>query len=194
MRKAVFLDRDGVINKKAPDGQYVTLWEDFRFLPGVVEGISQLNRAGFFVVVVTNQRCVAKGLLTELDLKDLHQRMTGELAKAGATIDAIYYCPHEMEPRCDCRKPAPGMLLEASRAHGLNLSGSWMIGDSDADIQAGKNAGCRTVRLPSEKAAGHEAGQGYTEGADADINAASFLQAITTILEIGGILKGKPKA
>src|SRR5689334_22943791 len=151
MTKAVFLDRDGVINQKAPNGQYVTRWEDFHLLPGVVEGIAQLNRAGLRVIVVTNQRCVARGLLTEMELNKLHRRMSEDLAEAGATIDAIYYCPHELEPSCDCRKPAPGMLLEAARFHCLDLAASWMIGDSDSDLQAGKNAGCRTVRLTRER-------------------------------------------
>jgi D-glycero-D-manno-heptose 1,7-bisphosphate phosphatase len=87
---AVFLDRDGVINRKAPEGQYVTRWEDFHVLPGVVEGIALLNRAGFCVIVVTNQRCIAKGLMTVADLEKMHQRMSDFLSRAGATIDAIY--------------------------------------------------------------------------------------------------------
>jgi D-glycero-D-manno-heptose 1,7-bisphosphate phosphatase len=94
MTRAIFLDRDGVINRKPPEGQYVTSWEDFHILPGVVEGIAQLNRAGFSVIVVTNQRCIAKGLLTAAELDQMHQRMSDCLARAGATIDGIYYCPH----------------------------------------------------------------------------------------------------
>jgi D-glycero-D-manno-heptose 1,7-bisphosphate phosphatase len=109
LTRAVFLDRDGVINRKAPEGRYVTRWEDFHVLPGVVEGIKLLNRTGFCVIVVTNQRCVAKGLMTLSDLENIHQRMCDLLARAGATVDAIYYCPHALEPSCSCRKPAPGM-------------------------------------------------------------------------------------
>src|SRR5712692_8148099 len=120
-KAAAFLDRDGVINQKATEGQYVTRWEDFHVLPGAVEAIAQLNRAGLSVIVVTNQRCVAKGLITEAELQKLHQQMLEYFAKACATIDAIYYCPHGLEPPCLCRKPAPGMLLEAARAHGLDL-------------------------------------------------------------------------
>ena len=182
--RAVFLDRDGVINQKAPGGKYVTRWEDFHLLPGVIEGIAQLNRAGLRVIVVTNQRCVAKGLLTEAELEKLHRQMCEHLAPAGATIDAIYYCPHELEPACDCRKPAAGMLLEAARTHGLDLAASWMIGDSDSDIQAGKNAGCRTARLSGKKRTENDAADHRPAG-DADIVAASFLDAIEQILQLG---------
>jgi D-glycero-D-manno-heptose 1,7-bisphosphate phosphatase len=185
MTRAAFLDRDGVINQKAPEGQYVTRWEDFHLLPGVIEGIAQLNRAGLRVIVVTNQRCVAKGLLTETALKRLHRRMSDHLAQAGAKIDAIYYCPHELEPSCDCRKPAPGMLLEAARSHGLDLAASWMIGDADSDLQAGKNAGCRTARLPGQKQRENEAEDGRALSSDADIVAASLLDAIEQILQHG---------
>jgi D-glycero-D-manno-heptose 1,7-bisphosphate phosphatase len=182
--RAVFLDRDGVINQKAPGGGYVTRWEDFHLLPGVIEGIAQLNRAGLRVIVVTNQRCVAKGLLTEAELEKLHRQMCEHLRPAGARIDAIYYCPHELEPACDCRKPAPGMLLEAARTHGLELATSWMVGDSDSDIQAGKNAGCRTARLAGKKRTENDAAIDRPAG-EADIVAASFLDAIEQILQPG---------
>ncbi len=147
MSKAVFLDRDGVINQSPPEGDYITRWEDFHILPGVAEGIALLNRAGFSAIVVTNQRGVAKGLMSEVDLQKMHERMTDDLARAGANIDATFYCPHDIEPRCDCRKPAPGMLLSAARLHGIDLRTSWMIGDSDNDVEAGLNAGCKTARV-----------------------------------------------
>lgn len=185
MTRAVFLDRDGVINRKAPDGQYVTRWEDFHLLPGVVEGIAQLNRAGIRVIVVTNQRCVAKGLLTESDLQRLHSRMSAQLAQAGAFIDAIYYCPHSLEASCGCRKPAPGMLLEAAREHNLDLSTSWMIGDSGSDIQAGKIAGCRTVLVSTNNAAEQEAVKGTAQPAEADMVAESLFDSIQQILQPG---------
>jgi D-glycero-D-manno-heptose 1,7-bisphosphate phosphatase len=185
MTRAAFLDRDGVINRKAPDDQYVTRWEDFHLLPGVVEGIAQLNRAGLRVIVVTNQRCVAKGLLTEAELKNLHQRMTEYLARAGATIDAVYYCPHGLEACCNCRKPAPGMLLEAARLHGIDLAASWMIGDSSSDVQAGKNAGCRTAQLSGKQRVEDERENGSAFPVDADITEASFLDVIHQILQPG---------
>ena len=181
MAKAVFLDRDGVINEKAPEGGYITRWEDFRVLPGTIESIRELNRAGFFVVIVTNQRCVAKGLLTEADLKNLHRQMTESFTQAGATIDAIYYCPHELAT-CRCRKPAPGMLLDAAASHGIDLGASWMIGDSDIDVQAGKNAGCRTARLRSTESMIHERENGAVGSAEADVVAASLPDAIREIL------------
>src|SRR5215831_20903126 len=110
MKRAVFLDRDGVINRKVAEGAYVTRWEEFQFLPGVAQAISLLNRAGWSVIVISNQRCVAKGLLSIETLEAIHQRMREELLVGGAKLDGIYYCPHEKEESCDCRKPAPGML------------------------------------------------------------------------------------
>lgn len=184
-KPAVFLDRDGVINQKASEGQYVTRWEDFRVLPGVVEGIAQLNRAGLSVIVVTNQRCVANGQISEMELQRLHQKMIEHFSKAGATIDAVYYCPHPVEPPCLCRKPAPGMLLEAARAHGLDLAASWMMGDSESDIQAGKSAGCRTVRLSQKKPTNGKTGLTSTLSDDADVVAASLIEAVRKILASG---------
>lgn len=180
-KPAAFLDRDGVINQEAPEGQYVTRWEDFHLLPGTVEGITQLNRTGFCVVVVTNQRCVAKGLLTEKALEELHRRMIDQLANAGATIDSVYYCPHALEPLCICRKPAPGMLLEAARSLDLDLTASWMIGDSRSDIQAGKSAGCRTAWLRRKQPAMKRGSE--PAAADADVVANSLLDAVSQIVD-----------
>ena len=175
MNKAAFLDRDGVINRKAAsEGEYVTHWERMQILPGVAEAIALLNRAGYLVIVVSNQRSVAKGLVTAADLDVLHRRMCDELARAGARIDAVYYCPHELQPPCGCRKPQPGMLLQASRTHNLKLSASWMIGDSDTDIDAGKNAGCRTVRVLRTD---------ETVNGKANLIAQSLLDATQQILE-----------
>ena len=185
LTKAAFLDRDGVINEKAPDGEYVTRWEDFRLLPGAMEGIAQLNRAGFCVIIVTNQRCVAKGLLTEEELGILHRRMTHELALGGATIDALYYCPHELDSACSCRKPEPGMLLEAARSRNLDLAASWMIGDSQRDIQAGKNAGCRTAWLSDKRFSATESLHETSPSVEADVVASSLLEAIPQILRFG---------
>jgi D-glycero-D-manno-heptose 1,7-bisphosphate phosphatase len=174
MKKAAFLDRDGVINCKAPEGQYVTRWEQMEFFPGTCEAIRLLNQSGYFVVIVSNQRCVAKGLITASDLESMHARMVRDFAAAGARIDAIYYCPHELQPACACRKPAPGMLLDAAREHQLDLSASWMIGDSAHDVEAGRRAGCKTARVTGE---GNSAGDG------ADVVASSLLRATEKILE-----------
>jgi len=181
LTKAVFLDRDGVINQRPPEGLYVTRWADFHILPGVADAIALLNQASFSVAVVTNQRCVAKGLITEAELDDMHQRMIDSLAAAGATVDAVYYCPHEFEPPCECRKPAPGMLLTAARSHAINLGTSWMIGDSDIDIQAGSNAGCKTARLPGANSSVDSDGRPVAQ-CPADIVAPSLLEAVREIL------------
>jgi D-glycero-D-manno-heptose 1,7-bisphosphate phosphatase len=174
MYKAAFLDRDGVINRKPPEGQYVTLWDEMHFLPDVAPAITLLNRAGFRVIVVSNQRCVAKGLITAVDLDSMHQRMCDVLSDAGAIIDAVYCCPHEKQPPCNCRKPAPGMLLDAASEHQIDLTASWMIGDSDIDVEAGGNAGCKTARLLS----GNDAAD-----AKADVVAASLLEVVFQILK-----------
>ncbi len=148
MTRAAFLDRDGVINEKAPEGAYITRWEDLKFLPGVVEAITRLNHSGWQVIVISNQRCVAKGLISIPELEALHQRMSQWLADRGAVIDAVYYCPHEKtQPPCTCRKPEPGMLLRAAREHQIDLAASWMIGDSESDMEAGRRAGCNRLRI-----------------------------------------------
>lgn len=173
MNKAVFLDRDGVINRKPREGEYITSWDDFHILPGVADGIALLNRAKYKVVVVTNQRCVAKGQLSVKDLEEIHERMSQVLSRAGAKLDEIYYCPHDYKPPCNCRKPAPGMLLEAARKHGIDLGSSWMIGDSEIDVQAGVNAGCKTARVLSESESSN----------DVDLTASSLLDSVRQILE-----------
>jgi D-glycero-D-manno-heptose 1,7-bisphosphate phosphatase len=175
MKKAAFLDRDGVINRKAPEGQYVTRWEQIEFLPGAREAIRRLNRAGFLVVVASNQRCVAKGLITAGELDSMHARMSREFRAADATIDAIYYCPHDRHPPCNCRKPHPGMLLEAARTHDIELAASWMIGDSESDVQAGRSAGCNTAQVVADERS--------TESR-ADVIARSLLDAVNKILQV----------
>jgi len=176
MKKAVFLDRDGVINRKAPEGQYVTRWEDMEFLAGSHDAVRLFNDAGFLVIVVSNQRCVAKGLITTTDLESLHERMRREFQAADARIDAVYYCPHDNEPPCGCRKPQPGMLLDAACAHDVKLGASWMIGDSTHDIEAGRSAGCHTAQIVVN---GHQTHNGV------ELLAASLLDAAHKILQIG---------
>jgi D-glycero-D-manno-heptose 1,7-bisphosphate phosphatase len=147
MRKAAFLDRDGVLNRKAPEGQYITRWEDVAFLARAADAVRLLNQAHFSVIVVSNQRCVAKGLLTVEELELIHRRMVEHFAASNASITAVYFCPHDIPSACPCRKPAPGMLFQAAREHQIDLTQSWMVGDSDSDVLAGRNAGCRTVRI-----------------------------------------------
>jgi histidinol-phosphate phosphatase family protein len=174
MNKAAFLDRDGVINRKMPEGQYVTRLDEVHFLPGVASAITRLNKAGFLVVVVSNQRCVARGLVTADEVDAIHHTMRLELKAAGATIDAVYYCPHEKTPPCNCRKPAPGMLLSAAREHHIDLVASWMIGDSRTDVAAGKSAGCKTALLAESTP---------TTDCAPDVVAQSLLEATEKILQ-----------
>jgi D-glycero-D-manno-heptose 1,7-bisphosphate phosphatase len=183
MNKAAFLDRDGVINRKAPtEDEYITCWEEMQIFPGVVEAIALLNQADFRVIVVSNQRCVAKGLLTVEELNSLHQRMCSELTAEGAKIDGVYYCPHEEDPPCSCRKPEPGMLFVAAGEHDVDLGSSWMIGDSEKDVEAGRRAGCRTARIlrPNVSADGR-----------ADVIVRSLLEAVQEILRTQGISTGR---
>lgn len=174
MKKAAFLDRDGVINRKAPEGEYITRWEEMEILPGVPEAIILLTQAGYPVVMVTNQRCVAKGLLTLRQLETIHERLCKELAAKGALISKVYYCPHDDQPPCGCRKPAPGMLLAAARDYGIDLLSSWMIGDSDVDIQAGRSVHCRTVQIVDTD---------VSASAGADLYARNLLDAAQQLLK-----------
>jgi D-glycero-D-manno-heptose 1,7-bisphosphate phosphatase len=183
MNKAAFLDRDGVINRKAEtEDEYITRWEEMHILPGVVEAIALLNRSGFRVIVVTNQRCVAKGFLTSNELESVHRRMCQELAAMGAVIDEVYYCPHEEQPPCGCRKPEPGMLLEAANEYEVDLTSSWMIGDSEKDVEAGKSAGCRTARILRS----HACSSGKP-----DVLATSLLEAVQQILQLERTFAGQ---
>jgi len=176
MNKAAFLDRDGVINRKAPtEDEYITRWEEMQIIPGVAEAIALLNRAGFRVIVVSNQRCVAKGLLTTTELDEMHQRMCRELGAVGAKIDGVYYCPHEEQPPCSCRKPEPGMLFAAADEHQVDLPSSWMIGDSEKDVEAGRSARCRTARILRP---------GATANGKATVLARSLLEAVHQILRL----------
>lgn len=155
-RKAVFLDRDGVINQKMPEGQYVTKWEQFLFLPGVFDAIGLLNENGYLVVVVTNQRCVAKGIISEDELEEIHHKMILEIKAHGGRVDKIYYCPHHIDdPQCNCRKPKPGMILQALedfRREGIDIdvANSFLVGDAESDILAGKAVGLRCIQVDDE--------------------------------------------
>jgi len=153
-RKAVFLDRDGVINRKLPEGNYVANIAEFEFLPGALEGLSILSRLGFLLVVVTNQRGIARGHMTEGDLNRIHEFMEAELEKYGVVLSGVYACPHEEFENCRCRKPQPGLILDAIRDLKIDPGRSYMVGDSPSDIGAGKRAGTRTVRIGTEDDSG----------------------------------------
>lgn len=131
-RRCVFLDRDGVINQSPPEGEYITSWDEFVFLPGIADWIRLLNALGFLLIVVTNQRGVALGSIDPGNLDIIHQNMIRELRSMGAHIDDVFCCGHE-EGTCDCRKPLPGMVLQAQQKWNIDLKASLLIGDSRRD-------------------------------------------------------------
>lgn len=141
-KKAVILDRDGVLNKKPPKGEYVRTWHEFEWLSGAKKAISLLKSAGYIVIIVTNQAGIARGMMTESDLHEIHQTIQKETGKA---IDAFYYCPHGWDEGCDCRKPKPGMLFQAQKDFHLDLTRTIFIGDDERDEMAGHAAGCPTI-------------------------------------------------
>ena len=167
----IFLDRDGVLNRRPPEGGYVTRWSEFAWLPGSIEAVARMNRAGLTVLVVTNQRGIALGLYSEEGLAQIHRNMRADLAQHGAHVDAIYYCPHDRGV-CDCRKPGTGMF-EQARKDFPELSGenSVMLGDSITDIQAGKAFGMKTIFIGEASS-------------DADARADSLLEAVEKYLSL----------
>lgn len=145
MRRAVFLDRDGTLLDELG---FLSRPEDLRLLPGAAEGVRLINQAGWSAVLVTNQSGIARGLFGEPELAAVHARLAEELAAHGAHLDALFHCPHHPEQglgalrrTCACRKPAPGLLLEAAERLGLALGASWIVGDSQRDLEAGRRAG-----------------------------------------------------
>jgi D-glycero-D-manno-heptose 1,7-bisphosphate phosphatase len=145
--RTAFLDRDGTINEPAAEGDYVTAPEQVRLLPGAAEAVRILNELPARVVVVTNQRGIALGLMSEADLEAVNRRLEEELARGGAHLDAILHCPHE-KGSCECRKPGTGMFERAVReVDGVAIEGGAMIGDSALDVEAGNRLGLTTVRL-----------------------------------------------
>jgi D-glycero-D-manno-heptose 1,7-bisphosphate phosphatase len=151
LRKAAFLDRDGVINK---DKAYVFRWEDFEFVPGAIEGMRRMQQAGYALVVVSNQSGLARGYYTEDQYQTLTYRLRQELVAQGVTLDGVYHCPHHPEGTvahlsmdCNCRKPAPGMILQAVQELKLSLADSLLVGDKPGDIQAARATGVGHVYL-----------------------------------------------
>lgn len=171
----MFLDRDGVINRKPPEGKYIAQWSDVEFLPGAEAAIAALNRSGRRVIVVSNQRGVALGYYTGADVDAIHSRMQEHLARHGARVDAFYYCPHDRD-ECECRKPGTGMFLQAFRdlasgeSTGASAANSVMIGDSLSDIEA-----ARAVGMPSIFIQGDPATQ--KDGSDTAAGLADFVSA-----------------
>jgi D-glycero-D-manno-heptose 1,7-bisphosphate phosphatase len=181
LRKAAFLDRDGVINR---DKGYVYRWEDFEFMPGAVEAMRRLQNAGYELVIVTNQSGIARGYYTEEQYLLLSSSLLAKLSDLGVNITGIFHCPHH--PRgsvpayaidCDCRKPSPGMIERAARELGLSLPDSMLIGDKDSDIAAARAAGVgRAHRVTSENP------ESSSEQANADGQFASLLDCVEQLI------------
>lgn len=145
LKKVVFLDRDGVINADSPD--YIKSWEEFSFLPGSLQALADLTHAGYHLIVITNQSMIGRGMVPLPVLEEMHRRMRQTVEQAGGMIHDILFCPHRPEDHCRCRKPEPGMILEAGRRHGIDLSSAVMIGDNAKDVICGRNAGCGATIL-----------------------------------------------
>ncbi|MBF0429608.1 MAG: D-glycero-beta-D-manno-heptose 1,7-bisphosphate 7-phosphatase [Magnetococcales bacterium] len=140
-KKFLLLDRDGVCNRDRSD--YVRLPEELEILPGIPASLGRLHRAGYRVIIITNQAGVGKGLIRPTDLEAIHQSLKSQVAMAGGHIDGIYFCPHLTEAQCSCRKPKPGLILAAQKEWGFNPKETWMVGDAVRDVQAARAAGCR---------------------------------------------------
>jgi D-glycero-D-manno-heptose 1,7-bisphosphate phosphatase len=177
LKRAVFLDRDGVINEKMPEGKYVLSGRDFHFLSDVLDALRVLKNEGFLVIVITNQRCIGKKLITETALNRIHQHMIHTIRNHGGDIDAIYLCPHEISESCSCRKPQPGMILHAMHdfiCKGIKIAmkDSYMVGDADSDILAGRAAGLKTIKIG-------------TASTNADFTTESLYEAVRIITSNG---------
>ena len=157
-QKAIFLDRDGTINKS---NGFITSPDQFELIDGVCEAIKMINSSGYLAIVITNQPVIARGEVSFETLRAIHDKMETELGQKGAYVDGIYYCPHHTDKgfigerlaykcNCNCRKPKPGMLLQAAKDFNIDLSNSYMIGDSENDLQAGRAAGCNTLLVSEE--------------------------------------------
>jgi histidinol-phosphate phosphatase family protein len=148
-QKAIFLDRDGVININRSD--YVKSWDEFVFLPDAKRAVKLVNESDFILIIITNQSPIGRGIFNTSTLDEIHGKMLHEFAEVGCNITAIYYCPHKPDDGCSCRKPQPGLILKAAADFDIDLSRSWMVGDSDSDIEAGKRAGCKTAKVSDDR-------------------------------------------
>jgi len=143
--KTVFLDRDGVINQERSD--YVKSISELEIYPNVAKNIKLLKDAGFLVIVITNQSAVNRGIITHEIVSQIHDSIQDHLKKYGTFLDGFYYCPHTPNENCNCRKPKPGLLQQAILELNIDLNSSWMIGDSDSDIEAADSIGCKAIKI-----------------------------------------------
>jgi len=155
--KAVFFDRDGVINKERKN--YVKTIEELEIFPNIIEPIKKLRNSGFVIIVITNQSAINRDLTTHKKVDEIHSIIQKYLKQNGTMIDRFYYCPHRPDENCDCRKPKPGLLFKAADEFQLNLQLSWMIGDNDTDTQAAITAGCKAIQIKTNNDLQHSVQQ-----------------------------------
>ncbi|MBL7100346.1 MAG: D-glycero-beta-D-manno-heptose 1,7-bisphosphate 7-phosphatase [Nanoarchaeota archaeon] len=175
MHKAVFIDRDGVVNKDL--GTYVTTPDEFVLIPGTIEAFKKLYKSDFKIIIVTNQSGIGKGFYTEKDVEAVHGKMHELLAKEAVKLDGVYYCPHHPHACCICRKPEVGMLEKAIEEHDIDPKKSFLIGDKTSDIKAGNDMGCKTFLV--------ETGYGGKDkkyDVKPDFTVSDLLEAVNTIL------------
>jgi D-glycero-D-manno-heptose 1,7-bisphosphate phosphatase len=140
LKKVVFLDRDGTINQDSAD--YIKNWSEFTFLPRSIEAMRDLKAAGFTIIVITNQSAIPRKLISAAELEHIHTKLKAAVRSGGGKISDIFFCPHMPEDGCDCRKPLPGLIVQAQKKYQIDLAGSVMVGDSARDITCAHNAGC----------------------------------------------------
>ncbi len=182
-RRAVFLDRDGVINVNRED--HVKSWSEFQFLPGALDSLVRLAKTEFLVIVATNQAAIHRELVDETTVREIHARMLREVERAGGRIHAVYYCPHLPEENCECRKPKPGMYLSAEWKFNLDLTRSYVVGDARADVQAACAVGAQPILVLSGRGC-ERRNQAVTECADCGTDCvivADLREAVTWIDE-----------
>ena len=188
MYKAIFIDRDGTINRDVP---YCSCPEDFELLPTVAEGIRLLNEQSFKVAVVTNQSGIARGYFTEEMLAGIHRKMRDDLDIEGAFVDAVYYCPHHPDAGCECRKPNVGLFQQAAAELQIDLAKSYIIGDKLLDVAAAKRVNCKVVLVPSSEPEISLVRQGRFQQIGADKISSDFYTAAAWIVaQAGALAKG----
>lgn len=175
MNKAVFLDRDGVLNE---DPGYVHKVEDFKLLPGVIEGLKLLK--DFKLIIITNQSGIGRGYYGEDEFHKFNNHLVDELKKHGINIEKTYYCPHHPDDKCDCRKPSIKYMAQASEEFEIDLSESWVIGDHPHDIKMGKTAGCKAIYMLTGHGKKHRPELG---GIKPDLVTENFLEAVKFIIK-----------
>jgi histidinol-phosphate phosphatase family protein len=179
-RGAVFLDRDGVINVDRRD--YVKSWSEFRFMPRVFEALRLLKKNNLRVVIITNQSAVHRGLMSIETLEEIHHRMLKAIERRGGHIEAVYFCPHTPSENCECRKPKPGMVLQATKDLGIDLERSYFVGDSQKDIELARSLGMKCARVTGSRPHGIHSERGAWMKS-VPISVGTLLEGVAHILD-----------